>query len=129
MLFNSFNRMRFSLLFAFFACVAFVFASDVLDLTQDDFDETLEKNDVILVEFFAPWCGHCKNLAPKYEKAATELKGVAALAKVDCTAQEAICQRFDVRGYPTLKVFREGKPSEYNGGREADAIVSFMKKY
>lgn len=108
--------------------LAFTQASDVLDLTEENFDQTLQENSVILVEFYAPWCGHCKNLAPKYETAATQLKGIAPIAKVDCTAQEALCSRFGIRGYPTMKIFRDGNPSEYNAAREVDAIVSFMKK-
>lgn len=58
-------------------------ASDVLDLTDDDFDSKIGHHDLILVEFFAPWCGHCKRLAPEYEAAATRLKGIVSLAKVD----------------------------------------------
>jgi len=103
-------------------------ASDVLDLTTETFDEAIKSNPAILVEFFAPWCGHCKSLAPKYEVAATQLKGVASIAKVDCTAQEAVCSRFGVRGYPTIKLFRNGNPQEYSAARETEAIVSFMKK-
>jgi protein disulfide-isomerase A1 len=110
------------------AILGFACASDVLDLTNDNFDEKLKEHSVVLVEFFAPWCGHCKTLAPKYEVAATQLKGKATIAKVDCTAQEQVCSRFGVRGYPTLKLFRDGQASEYNGAREADALVSFMKK-
>ena len=103
-------------------------ASDVLDLTTDNFDTTLTENPVVLVEFFAPWCGHCKTLAPKFDQAAAQLKGIAPLAKVDCTAQEQVCSRFGVRGYPTVKLFRDGQPTEYGAAREVEAIVAFMKK-
>jgi len=68
-------------------------------------------------------------LAPEYEKAATTLKDESiALAKVDCTVESDLCQQHEVQGYPTLKIFREGTPSEYKGARQADAIVSIMKK-
>jgi protein disulfide-isomerase A1 len=50
------------------------------------------------------------------------------LAKVDCTENQDLCQQQDVRGYPTLKIFRNGTPSEYNGARKADGIVSYMQK-
>lgn len=73
---------------------------------------------------FAPWCGHCKALAPEYEEAATSLKEKGIhLAKVDCTEEADLCKDQGVEGYPTLKVFR-GKlddPTTYPGQRKAPA--------
>ncbi|KAL4785822.1 thioredoxin-like domain-containing protein [Aspergillus varians] len=104
--------------------------SDVVSLTKDTFNDFLAEHDLVLAEFFAPWCGHCKALAPKYEEAATELKAKnIPLVKVDCTAEEDVCREQEVSGYPTLKVFRGPdvvKP--YQGARQADAIVSYMVK-
>lgn len=104
-------------------------ASDVLDLTDDDFESKIGDHDLMLVEFFAPWCGHCKRLAPEYEAAATRLKGVVPLAKVDCTSNSNTCSKYGVSGYPTLKIFRDGEESgSYDGPRTADGIVSQLKK-
>ncbi|KAK7880689.1 hypothetical protein WMY93_032687 [Mugilogobius chulae] len=104
-------------------------ASDVLEFTDDDFDSRIGDHDLILVEFFAPWCGHCKRLAPEYEAAATRLKGTVALAKVDCTANSNVCSKYGVNGYPTLKIFRDGEETgPYDGPRTSDGIVSFLKK-
>merc|ERR1719273_430162 len=82
------------------------------------------------MEFYAPWCGHCKQLAPEYEKAAIQLSPEIALAKLDCTneAHEALCGKYGVKGFPTLKVFRNKIPSDYDGGRKADDIIKFMKR-
>ncbi|XP_062402861.1 protein disulfide-isomerase A3 [Sardina pilchardus] len=116
------------LLFVAFLAVA-AQASDVLEFTDDDFDSRIGDHEMILVEFFAPWCGHCKRLAPEYEAAATRLKGIVALAKVDCTSSSNVCSKYGVSGYPTLKIFRDGEESGgYDGPRTADGIVSHLKK-
>uniref|UniRef100_A0A8C9S0Z5 Protein disulfide-isomerase n=1 Tax=Scleropages formosus TaxID=113540 RepID=A0A8C9S0Z5_SCLFO len=118
----------FKLLFLAVFCVA-AKASDVLEFTDDDFETKIVDHDLILVEFFAPWCGHCKKLAPEYEAAATRLKGIVPLAKVDCTANSNVCGKYGVSGYPTLKIFRDGEDSgAYDGPRTADGIVSHLKK-
>ncbi|XP_039628990.1 protein disulfide-isomerase A3 [Polypterus senegalus] len=116
--------------FVLFALLAgAVQASDVLEYTDDDFESRVGEHDLVLVEFFAPWCGHCKRLAPEYESAATRLKGIVPLAKVDCTANTNVCNKYGVSGYPTLKIFRDGEDSgSYDGPESADGIVSHLKK-
>lgn len=102
----------------------------VLTLTKDDFDEVVNNEELMLVEFYAPWCGHCKKLAPLYEKAAKQLKKQdppILLAKVDATEESELANRFDVEGYPTLKLFRNGRAIDYKGKRDSEHdIVSFM---
>jgi protein disulfide-isomerase A1 len=104
---------------------------EVLVLTDANIDEAIKTYEFILIEFYAPWCGHCKRLAPEYEKAAKTLSGLGqsiALAKVDATEEKESGTRFGVRGYPTLKWFANGVESEYNGGRSANEIVQWIKK-
>jgi len=103
---------------------------DVLVLTSQNFDDTINEHNLILVEFYAPWCGHCKHLAPEYAKVATNLKGIVPLAKVDADEEgnRPLAQRFGIRGFPTLKLFRNGVPTDYQGGRTAVEIESYLRK-
>jgi protein disulfide-isomerase A1 len=121
-------------LFAVFCLLglyASVQASNVVDLTKDNFDEFIAGNEFVLVEFYAPWCGHCKRLAPEYETAADKLKeqgSAIKLAKVECTVEKELAERFGIQGFPTLKWFRNGQFTEFNGPREAEGIVGWVLK-
>jgi len=109
---------------------------DVVELTDANFEEeVLKSNDIVLVEFFAPWCGHCQRLEPEWKKAASELKGKVKLAALDATQHPQAAQRFQVQGYPTIKYFPAGakdwnSAQEFGGGRTASEIVAWaMEKY
>uniref|UniRef100_A0A8C7YG59 Protein disulfide-isomerase A6 n=1 Tax=Oryzias sinensis TaxID=183150 RepID=A0A8C7YG59_9TELE len=104
-------------------------SKDVVELTDDNFDKTvLQSDDVWLVEFFAPWCGHCKNLEPEWAAAATavkeQTKGKVRLGAVDATVHQVLSSRYGVRGFPTIKIFRKGEePEDYQGGRTRGDII------
>lgn len=97
-------------------------------LTKDNWQQEVIKGDSLwLVEFYAPWCGHCKSLAPEWTKAAKQLKGVVKVGAVDMTTDEEVGSPYKVEGFPTLKFFGFDKknPIEYGSGRDTDSIVKF----
>lgn len=105
--------------------------SPVKHVGEKDFSrEVLQHDGIVMVEFYAPWCGHCKNLAPEFEKAAKHLKGVVKILAVDATVDGSLAQKYGVQGYPTLKLFGadKKKPSDYQGQRTGDAIVTECMK-
>jgi len=108
--------------------------SAVVKLEASNFQElVLDSEEPWMVEFYAPWCGHCKSLAPAWEAASKKLKGKVNLGMVDATIESGLAQDFGVRGYPTIKIFEAGKKSksaakDYEGGRTADAIEAFAMK-
>jgi len=119
---------------AFIALVtlaAFAAASNVVDLTPDNFDSIVDGSKSVFVDFFAPWCGHCKNLEPEYEQVGEAFAGSkdVVIAKVDADSHRELGSRFGVQGFPTLKFFSKGNaanPEAYDGGRTADDIVGFI---
>jgi protein disulfide-isomerase A6 len=105
----------------------------VLALDSSTFSSTVGKDKPALVEFYAPWCGHCKNLAPEYAKVAETFKGASSsvvIAKVDADTNKDLGSQFDVQGFPTLKWFPAGslKPIDVETERSADALVKFVNE-
>jgi len=82
------------------------------------------------VKFYAPWCGHCKALAPTWEDLSDRLQesddNDVIIAKVDCTKEKEVCNRFKVTGYPSLKYFADRKMFAYKGARNIDALYDFV---
>merc|ERR1719160_1288724 len=105
----------------------------VTPLVEQTFKKALAENDAVFVEFYASWCGHCKELAPKYAEAAKSLKqgGVPVLvAKVDAPSNEALARKHGVKSFPTLLLFRKGETAwkQYEGQRTTQAMVVWVKR-
>jgi protein disulfide-isomerase A6 len=70
-------------------------------LSDSTFDEiVLKSNDIWIVEFYAPWCSHCKKLKPEYEQAAKNLKGIVKFGMVDATVEKELSKRFEIKSFP-----------------------------
>ncbi|XP_057439045.1 probable protein disulfide-isomerase A6 [Lotus japonicus] len=105
-------------------------ADDVVALTEDTFGKEVGQDRGALIEFYAPWCGHCKKLAPEYEKLATSFRKTKSvlIAKVDCDEHKSVCNKYGVSGYPTIQWFPQGslEPKKYEGARTAEALTAFV---
>jgi protein disulfide-isomerase A6 len=107
--------------------------SAIIDLIPDNFDKIAISGKPALVEFFAPWCGHCKSLAPIYEELAQNFafaKDKVTIAKVDADAEKSLGKRFGIQGFPTIKFFdgKSDKPEDYSGGRDLESLTEFITK-
>ncbi|DBA03631.1 TPA: hypothetical protein N0F65_006810 [Lagenidium giganteum] len=118
---------------AVLALGAFVKASeDVVVLTPDNFDKVVDGSKNVFIKFYAPWCGHCKSLAPTWDVVATSFKkeDKVVIAKVDADAHRDLGERFGVSGFPTLKFFPEGStdPEDYSGGRSEEDLTKYVNE-
>jgi len=114
------------LLLALFSAVAV--SAQAVDLTADNFDDlVMNSGKNAIVKFYAPWCGHCKRMAPDWKKLGKKYKDHerVLIGDVDATVHSELAQEYGVRGYPTLKVFLAGEVEEYQGGRS----LKDLKKY
>lgn len=102
----------------------------VITVTPKTFKKEVHGGSAVMVEYFAPWCGHCKNLKGAYEKAARSLENIAKFVAIDCDAHKSFCEKEGIRGFPTLKIFHPGnKNGETHEGHRsgkalADAVAS-----
>nr|APR64064.1 thioredoxin family protein [Populus tomentosa] len=105
-------------------------ADDVVVLTEDNFEKEVGQDRGALVEFYAPWCGHCKKLAPEYEKLGSSFRKAKTvlIGKVDCDEHKGVCSKYGVSGYPTLQWFPKGslEPKKYEGPRTAEALTEYV---
>ncbi|KAL1490602.1 hypothetical protein ABEB36_013267 [Hypothenemus hampei] len=110
-----------------------VLDQSVLVLNDKNFKMELEKNDIVLVMFYAPWCGHCNRMKPDYISAAQQLESEGfkkCLAMVDCTENPTLMEKYDIQGFPTIKLFKNGIfVTDYKGKRTVDDIKQFVRQY
>ena len=83
-------------------------SADVVRLGSD-MDKLVQSGRPMLVQFYAPWCGHCQQLAPTWKKVGDKIGHQLTVGKLDCTEHQSLAQRYGIRGFPTIKFFRNGE--------------------
>mmetsp|Transcript_10564 Transcript_10564/g.7445 ORF Transcript_10564/g.7445 Transcript_10564/m.7445 type:complete len:141 (-) Transcript_10564:80-502(-) len=132
-----------SLLFVVFVATSCLFdtvrangddASALVNLTEENFEQLVmnrETKQVIdkpwFVKFYAPWCGHCKQLAPIWEEFSNTHGQELNVGHVDCTENKALCKEFEVKGYPTLLYFSGDQMTKFKGKRNLESLTEFAQ--
>eukprot|EP01089_Gocevia_fonbrunei_P012104 TRINITY_DN276_c0_g2_i1.p1 TRINITY_DN276_c0_g2~~TRINITY_DN276_c0_g2_i1.p1 ORF type:complete len:187 (-),score=37.77 TRINITY_DN276_c0_g2_i1:64-624(-) len=105
-----------------------IYGADVVTLTTRNIEEKTSSG-VWMVEFYAPWCGHCKRLAPIWEELAAAADGLFNVGKVDCTVETSLKDKYGVNGFPSIKMIKDGKVIPYkSGARTVEAFLKFVKE-
>lgn len=103
--------------------------NDVVVLGDNNFDDFLSRHEWVFVKYYAPWCGHCKNMAPAYAELALDNKYKAdgiPIVKVDATVAKGVAEKMKPQGFPTLRLYNRGFEIEYKGGRDKKDIQAFI---
>lgn len=96
-------------------------------LTADSYAALMSSGKNGMVKFYQPWCGHCTSMKPAWDEASAAAHSSVFLADVNCSDEEDLCKEIGVSGYPTIKVYKDGEVTDYNGGRSVEELSTYAE--
>ncbi|KAH0789115.1 Thioredoxin family protein [Histomonas meleagridis] len=102
--------------------------NNLIDLNPSNFNTTVSNHKCVLNTFFAPWCGHCKHFLPQAKIAANAFQAdpQIVISRLNCDEYNDFCEKNDIPGFPTIRLFKDGEFEKYTGKRTAEAVVNFI---